>query len=87
MKPTQPSKIKPSPPSDLLLTNGVIYTMDKKRSMASAMAIQGDKIVYVGTDEGAAKWIGDKTRRIDLQGKLVLPGFIDSHNHAVDGTF
>ncbi len=74
-------------PADLVLTNGVIYTVDKKRSVASAMAVKGDTFVYVGDDKGAAKWIGDQTRLINLQGKLVLPGLFDAHNHAIDATF
>ncbi|MBN1538411.1 MAG: amidohydrolase [Anaerolineales bacterium] len=74
-------------PSDLLLTNGILYTVDKNRTVASAMAVKDDTIVYIGDDKGAAQYIGDQTRVIDLQGKLTLPGFIDSHNHAVDGTF
>lgn len=76
-----------SSPTDLVLTNGVIYTVDKKRSIASAIAIKDDIIVFVGDDKSAVKWIGKQTRVIDLQGKLALPGFIDSHNHALDGTF
>lgn len=73
--------------ASLLLINGIIYTVDKKRSVASAMAIKDDKIVFVGDDKDANKYIGEQTNCIDLQGRLVLPGFIDSHNHALDGTF
>jgi len=74
-------------PADLVLTNGIIYTVDNRRSRASAMAVKGDTIVFVGDDKNASQWIGNNTRLIDLQGRLVLPGFIDSHNHAADGTF
>ncbi len=74
-------------PADLVLTNGVIYTVDKKRTTASAMAVKDGVIVYIGNDDGVSPYLDDHTRHIDLQGKLVLPGFIDSHNHAVDGTF
>ncbi|NMC11328.1 MAG: amidohydrolase [Chloroflexi bacterium] len=74
-------------PYNLILTNGIIYTVDKNRTVASVMAIRDDKIVYIGDENGADQFIGKQTRRIDLQGRLVLPGFIDSHNHALDGTF
>lgn len=82
-----PAAFSRSQTVDLLFTNGVIYTVDKHRSIATAMVVKDDKIVYVGDDNGAASWISNNTRAIDLQGRLVLPGFIDSHNHALDGTF
>lgn len=69
-------------PADVVFTNGVVYTVDRNRNVAEAVAIRGDKIVYVGTDEGAKKYIGSQTKVNDLQGKMVLPGFIDSHTHA-----
>ena len=67
--------------ADLVLKNGFIYTV---RSEAEALAIKGDKIVYVGDDVGVAEWVDEKTQVIDLKGKMVLPGFIDSHIHAID---
>ncbi|MGO0060366.1 amidohydrolase [Brevibacillus fluminis] len=69
-------------PADAVFTNGVVYTVDRNRNVAQAVAIRGDKIVYVGTDEGAKAFIGAQTKVTDLQGKMVLPGFIDSHTHA-----
>jgi predicted amidohydrolase YtcJ len=75
----------PKEKADVVLTNGYIYTVDAKRTVAEAMAIKGDTIVYVGTNAGVKKWIGDSTRVIDLQGQLVLPGLIDSHAHATSG--
>ncbi|NMC11327.1 MAG: amidohydrolase [Chloroflexi bacterium] len=86
--PTHTIEIKPTETAiphetaDIVLTNGVIYTVDNARSVYSAMAVKGDTIVYVGDDQGASEWVGDQTRLIDLQGKLVLPGLIDAHNHA-----
>ncbi len=71
--------------ADLVLRNGAIYTMDAARSWASAIAIRGGAIVYAGADAAAEKWIGPQTRVIDLQGKMVLPGFHDSHVHPVSG--
>lgn len=69
-------------PADLVLSNGVVYTVDRNRNFAEAVAIRGDQIVYVGSDEGVQKYIGSSTKVTDLQGKMVLPGFIDSHTHA-----
>ncbi|MBM3694395.1 MAG: amidohydrolase [Actinobacteria bacterium] len=75
----------PPSPADLVLTNGVVYTVDAGRSISSAMAIAGDTIVYVGDDAGAAAFVGADTTVIDLGGRLVLPGLIDSHAHATSG--
>jgi predicted amidohydrolase YtcJ len=70
--------------ADLVLRNGLIYTMDAARSWAETIAIQNEKIVYVGDDAGAASWIGNNTQTIQLDGKFVLPGFIDSHVHPIE---
>jgi predicted amidohydrolase YtcJ len=67
--------------ADIVLTNGVIHTVDEKQPSAQALAIAGDRIAFVGTNELAKAWIGDKTQVIDLGGKTVVPGFIDSHYH------
>lgn len=69
--------------ADLVLKNGYIYTVDANRTVAQAIAIQGDTIVYVGDDAGVAPYIGEHTGVTDLGGKMVLPGFIDSHSHAL----
>jgi hypothetical protein len=65
--------------ADVALINGLIYTVDEKRPVAQALAIVGDRIVFVGKNSDAKKWIGDTTQVIDLGGKTVVPGFIDSH--------
>ena len=67
--------------ADLILTNGAVYTMDSSRSKADALAVRNGEIVYVGTTEGADAFKGKNTKVEDLKGRLVLPGFIDSHNH------
>jgi predicted amidohydrolase YtcJ len=72
---------KPSQPADLILTNGVIRTMTETSLAATSVAIMGDRIVYVGDDDGARAWHGDQTRVIDLAGKTVLPGLVDAHGH------
>lgn len=76
---------RPSEPADLVLLNGVIYTVDAKRTIAEAMAVRGDTIVYIGNNRGAQAYIGPATNVLDLEGKFVLPGLIDSHAHATSG--
>ena len=71
--------------ADLVLTNGVVYTVDEARTVAEAVAVKGDSIVFVGSAEAAEDWIGKDTEVVDLGGKLVLPGLIDSHAHATSG--
>src|SRR5512142_2865004 len=68
-------------PADLVLHNGKIATVDTARPSAQALAVRGDRIVALGTDEEINRYIGDKTQVIDLAGKLAIPGFIDAHLH------
>lgn len=75
----------PPRPADLILRNGAVYTLDGARTWAEAVAVLSGKIAYVGTNGDIAKWIGPATAVIDLQGKMVLPGFHDSHVHAAWG--
>jgi len=69
--------------ADLVLKNGYIYSVDRVQPRAQALAVRDGKFVYVGTAAGIEKFVGSKTKVIDLGGKLVLPGFIDSHCHAI----
>ena len=71
--------------SDIVFVNGKIQTVDKDRSWAEALCITGNTISYVGDDAGAKSCISDSTRVIDLEGRLVLPGFMDSHLHPFYG--
>jgi predicted amidohydrolase YtcJ len=70
---------QPSP--DLILSNGKIITVDERFRIAQAVAIQGDRIVAVGTNQEMAQLAGTNTRRIDLMGRAVTPGLIDNHMH------
>lgn len=72
-------------PADMVFQHGAVYTVDASRSWAEAVAVRGGRIVYVGTDAGVAPWIGPETRCVDLKGKMLLPGFHDSHVHLVGG--
>lgn len=67
--------------ADLVLRGGKIATVDKDFSIKEAVAVRGDKIVFVGSNKEVASYIGSKTEVIELDGKLVLPGLIDAHAH------
>jgi predicted amidohydrolase YtcJ len=67
--------------ADLIVTNGHLITLQDGRPHATAMAVRGDRIVLVGDDRDVAPLAGPQTRRIDLAGRTVTPGFIDSHLH------
>lgn len=71
--------------ANYVLTNGKIYTVNEQQPWANAIAIQGNKIVYVGDNEGARKFVGKETEEVDLQERLVLPGFVESHIHIIMG--
>ena len=68
-------------PADLVLKNGKIVTVDESIPEAQALAVRGDTIVAVGSDKQIESYIGDATQVIDLDGKLAIPGFIESHGH------
>ncbi len=71
----------PDAKADLVFKNGAVYTVDRVRSWAEAVAVRGENIVYVGGNGGAAKYVGPGTKVVDLRGKMILPGFQDSHVH------
>jgi predicted amidohydrolase YtcJ len=69
------------PSADIVLSNGKIITVDERFSIAQAVAIRGDRIVAVGSNQEINQLAGTSTRRIDLRGKSVMPGLIDNHMH------
>jgi predicted amidohydrolase YtcJ len=71
--------------ANLVLKNGFIYTVDGQRTIAEAVAIIDGKFVYVGSTSEVNQYIGKETRVIDLDKRMVLPGFIDSHCHPAYG--
>lgn len=75
------SGCKSKQPADLIFINGKIVTVDKNFTIAEAVAVLNDKIEAVGTNKQIRKFTGKKTRIIDLKGKTVIPGLIDSHLH------
>ena len=70
---------------DLILHNGKVVTVDAGFSIASAVAIRGERVVAVGTNEEDRKLAGPATRQADLSGRTVIPGLIDNHLHYLRG--
>src|SRR5215475_6785737 len=68
--------------ADLVLRGGAVYTVDAARSWAQSVALRDGVVLAVGTDEDVAGLTGAGTRVVDLNGRMVLPGFIDAHVHA-----
>jgi predicted amidohydrolase YtcJ len=67
--------------ADLVLRNAYIYTVNQKRTVAEALAIRNGRIVFLGHNDDVSRFVGTKTKVIDLGGRMILPGFIDSHCH------
>jgi predicted amidohydrolase YtcJ len=67
--------------ADLILKNGNIYTVSDKQTHAEAVAVKGDRIVFVGSNTEVKKFAGNQTRVIDLHGATVVPGLTDAHHH------
>ena len=67
--------------ADSVYRNGNIYTVDEDFTVASALAIKGDRLVYVGDEAGVEAYIGPNTKVVDLDGKTVIPGLIEGHMH------
>lgn len=68
--------------ADIVFLDGAVYTLDAARRWASAVAVRDGRIVYVGTDAEARQFVAPRTRVIDLDGRMLLPAFQDSHAHA-----
>ena len=77
---TETAKI-PAHSPDVVFHNGIILTMDDNQPQAQAIALDGERIVAVGTDDEILALRDSSTQAIDLRGKTVMPGFIDSHSH------
>ena len=72
------------PPADIVLRHGKIHTQDPTRQVVQALALRGNTIVAVGTDQEVSVLIGPRTRTVDLGGRVVLPGIIDAHTHPAE---
>lgn len=71
-------------PPDFILTGGKVFTADSARPWAQALAIRGERIVAVGTNEQVERLASPATRRIALGGRVVIPGINDAHEHVPD---
>jgi len=67
--------------ADLVVRNATVYTVDATRSWAQALAVKEGRIVAVGADRDVAAWIGPSTKVVNARGRLILPGFHDTHVH------
>jgi predicted amidohydrolase YtcJ len=70
--------------ADIVMSNGAVLTMDKETpdfSVAQAVAVRDGKILAVGTNDAILKLAGPNTKKIDLAGKAVIPGVVDTHSH------
>ena len=72
---------KKAEPADLVFTNGIVYTVDEANPTSEAVAVKNGLILAVGTTVEISEYIGDQTEVIDLQGKTMAPGLIESHAH------
>lgn len=71
--------------ADMVLTNGKIFTGLDEEPRFQAVAVKGGKIIAVGTNEEIAEYVGTSTQVLDVERKLVIPGFIDAHCHFSSG--
>ncbi|MGB5164598.1 MAG: amidohydrolase [Woeseiaceae bacterium] len=74
-----------NPGVDAVFLNANVYTVNEAQPTAEAIAIDGGAIVYVGDNAGAEALMGEQTTRHDLNGQLLMPGFIDTHVHPLGG--
>src|SRR6185436_9314456 len=78
---SQTAQLEKPKPADLILRNGLVYTVDPTNTLTEAVAIRDGKIIAVGASKLVMKLKGKETRVIDLKGNFVLPGFNDNHVH------
>ena len=69
--------------ADTVLRNGFVHTVDKRDSVKQALAVDNGRLVYVGSNRGVRRFIGRKTRVVNLRGRMVMPGLHEGHIHDV----
>jgi predicted amidohydrolase YtcJ len=79
-----PATAETAAPADLVIRNARIYTVNPTHSIAEALAVKDGRVVFVGGSREVQSWVGRDTRVENLNGRLVLPGLIDSHIHPLD---
>jgi predicted amidohydrolase YtcJ len=68
-------------PADTVFRNGSVYTSNDAQPTAQAVAVRAGRIVFVGSNAGAAAYVGPRTKVVNLKGRMLMPSFIDSHTH------
>lgn len=68
-------------PKNVVFKNGTIYTSNEKQDIVEAVAVKEGKIRFVGSNKDVEEFINEDTKVVDLQGRFILPGFVDNHNH------
>jgi predicted amidohydrolase YtcJ len=68
-------------PADLVFRGGTVYTVSERQPTVEAIAVTGDRIVFVGSNAAVARWVGPRTRVVELGGRVVVPGLTDAHYH------
>lgn len=76
-----PGTARAAEEADTLFINGIVYTVDEADSIAEALAVKEGRIIFVGSAKEAEAFKGPKTEVVDLQGGMLLPGFVDTHIH------
>jgi hypothetical protein len=79
------AKARAGRPADVVLRGGKVVTMDRHRNIAQAVAVRDGRIVLVGSNAEVSRRIGPSTRVVELGGRMLMPGFIDAHLHALAG--
>ncbi|MFC9600831.1 amidohydrolase [Peribacillus butanolivorans] len=69
--------------ADIVFINGEVITVDQRNKVVEAVAVKGNRVSAVGSNREVKDFIGEETKVIDLQGKTLLPGFIDAHIHLI----
>jgi predicted amidohydrolase YtcJ len=81
---TTEDSVGPLQAADIIFHNGRVVTMSTDRPLAQAIAVSGESIVAVGDEEQVLAFAGERTRIIDLEGRTLMPGFVDPHTHIFD---
>ncbi|MFQ5555305.1 MAG: amidohydrolase family protein [Acidimicrobiia bacterium] len=76
-----PATLPPAPGADVIFSGGPVLTMDPDLGLVAALAVTGDAIVAVGSEQEVLDFRGPETTMIDLEGRALLPGFVDPHTH------
>ncbi|MDG4666409.1 amidohydrolase [Mycobacterium sp. 236(2023)] len=84
---SSPSSSTETAPADFVFHNGRVYTVAGSVPWAEAVAVTGTTITWVGDSAGALTFAGPDTQVIDLDGKLLMPGFVEGHIHPFLGSF